>query len=170
MPILLDGNNLLHDLPAGKRTREEVRRLVLERVRHERQRVTVVFDGPPPTGSPDREALGGVTVVWSGARSADDVIVASLPDGSAARQWVVVSDDRELARRARERGAEARPLAAWRTRSPRPGRADRPSAGAVRTGDIASWESYFATGRDDEDGPRRVPRRRRSTATDPDDL
>jgi len=170
MPILLDGNNLLHDLPPGTRTREEVRRLALERVRHERQRVTVVFDGPPPTGSPDREALGRVTVVWSGARSADDVIVASLPDGPTARQWVVVSDDRELVRRARDRGAETRPLAAWRARPPRPGRVDRPTEGAARVGDIASWESYFAAGRDDEDGPRRVSRRRRSTATDPDDL
>ena len=170
MPILLDGNNLLHGLPAGERAREDVRRLVLERVRHERQRVTVVFDGPPPSGSPDREVLGRVTVVWSGARSADDTIVASLPDSPAARQWVVVTDDRELGRRARERGAETRPLAAWRARSPRPGRNDRPNGGAQRTGDVASWESYFAAGRDDEDGPQRVPRRRRPPATGSDDL
>jgi hypothetical protein len=52
MPLLLDGNNLLHRIPGPPRSRAEVRRLVLEVTRHERLAVVVVFDGPPPAGSP----------------------------------------------------------------------------------------------------------------------
>lgn len=169
MPILIDGNNLLHGLPRGSRTRSDVRRLALDRVRHEHQRVTVVFDGPPPTGSPEREALGKVSIVWAGSRSADDVIVASLPSGPEARQWVVVTDDRGLARRAQDRGAEVRPLAAWRARSSGRGRGVRAERETHRVGDVASWEAYFDSRGEDDDAPRRVPRRRRP-ASDSDDL
>ena len=170
MPILLDGNNLLYDLPQRDRCREDVRRMVLDRVRHERQRVIVVFDGPPPTGSPPRESLGSVTVVWAGARSADDVIIATLPESAPARQWVVVTDDRGLARQARARGAEIRRLAEWRNRSPTrddtPDRAPDPP----HPGDLMSWESYFRSRREDDDRPRRVARRRRRRSGRSDDL
>ena len=63
MPILVDGNNLLHRLPRGSRSRADVRRLVLGAIRHERMAVVVVFDGPPPAGSPEVESLGSATVV-----------------------------------------------------------------------------------------------------------
>ena len=121
MPILIDGNNLLHRLPRHDRSREQVRRLVLDACRRERMKVAVVFDGPPPAGGRVREELGAVTVVYAGTRSADDVIIGRLPGGAAARDWVVVTDDRELQQRARDKGAAIRTLAEWqKKRSPPP--------------------------------------------------
>jgi len=150
MPILLDGNNLLHQLPRGARSRHEVRKLVLESVRHERMAVTVVFDGPPPTGSPPEEALGAVTVVYGGAVSADDVIIGRLPTDRTARQWVVVTDDRGLADRARQRGAAVRRLAEWhlkRRSAPKRVRAES----KLSSHEVAEWETYFG-GTDDNEG------------------
>ena len=50
----------------------------LETVRHEGVKLTVVFDGPPPSGSPALEHLWQVSVRYSGRSSADDVIVDLL--------------------------------------------------------------------------------------------
>lgn len=143
MPILIDGNNLLHRL--GDRSRASVRRRVLDATRHERMSLAVVFDGPPPAGSPARESLGAVTVVYAGSRSADDVIVESLPEGPAARQWTVITDDRGLAARVKERGAAVRSLAEWQRRrrwTPRPGRS--PVESKLSSREIAEWEDYFS--------------------------
>ncbi len=150
MPIVVDGNNLLHRLPAGQRSREAVRREVLERTRHERQRVTVVFDGPPPPGAPERESLGAVMVVYSGGRPADDVIVALLPGGPPARQWTVVSDDGGLRRRALDLGAGVRSLAEWSRRRPR-APASRPSAEPkLSSREVEEWAEWFERGGEGE--------------------
>lgn len=162
MPILVDGNNLLHRLPAGERDRSHVRRLVLDRVRGERQRVTVVFDGPPPDGSPVEESLGAATVVYGNGSSADDVILRRLPDGAAARQWSVVTDDRALQRAARQRGAEIRSLAEWRSPRSRRPTARRPAAEApLPSSEVEAWQRIFESRSDPEDEPPPVPRRRR---------
>ena len=87
-----------------------MRRLTLDLARHEKVRVTVVFDGPPPSGSPQTQSLGPVAIRYAGSRSADDVIVTFLPAGAAARDWVVVTDDRELGARVRRRGGRVRSL------------------------------------------------------------
>jgi len=145
MPILVDGNNLLHRLPRGSRSRVEVRRLILEAVRNERMAVVVVFDGPPPAGSPQEESLGSATIVYSGAAVADDVIIGRLPRGAGARQWVVVTDDRGLTNRARQRGAEIRPLAEWqRKRATKSKRVARESK--LSSHEVQEWEQFFASG------------------------
>jgi hypothetical protein len=106
--------------------------------------MVVVFDGPPPSGSPSREVLGQVTVLWSGAASADDVIVGSIPEGPSARQWTVITDDRGLAGRARRRGAATRTLADWRRkRPPAPKRAQREPKLSSR--EVEDWEAYFSS-------------------------
>lgn len=144
MPILVDGNNLLHALPPDRRRRDEVRREVLERVRHESMQVTVVFDGPPPDAGPESESLGQVTVLYSGGRTADDVIVARIPEGPRGRQWVVVTDDVGLSRRARARGASTRTLAEWRRqRAPRR-RGSRPARERpLSPSEVSEWAEFF---------------------------
>lgn len=150
MPLLIDGNNLLHSLPPSERSRADVRQLVLETVRHERFQVTVVFDGPPPDGSPKVEHLGRVIVRYSGSSSADDVILRVLPDGSRALEWVVVTDDRELGKSVRDRGGRVLSLGEWNSRRPKPPR--RPThEPKLSSHDIAEWESYFAKNRDEDD-------------------
>ena len=149
MPILLDGNNLLHRMPKAQRSRAAVRSQVLDATRHESMSVTVVFDGPPPAGSPARESLGKVIVVYSGSRSADDVIVGMVPAGSAAKQWSVVTDDRGLANRVRDRGAKLRRLAEWQGRRRRQ---SRPSTfeSKLSSRDVADWENFFSKGEPDD--------------------
>jgi len=148
MPLIIDGNNLLHSLPREKRDRSEVRRQVLETVRRQRVRVTVVFDGPPPSGTPELEHLGSVTVRYSGKLTADKVILNLLAAENAA-DWVVISDDRELRNLARERGAGVRSLGEWRGRRSKPGRrAGREPK--LSSHEVAEWESYFSGERDEE--------------------
>lgn len=146
MPLLVDGNNLLHRLPTTSRTRSAVRALVLDATRHERMSVVVVFDGPPPDGSPEREALGRVTVVYSGTAAADDVIIRRIPDGAGARQWVVVTDDRGLAGRAREQGAAVRTLGEWSAR-PRRAPSRKHTEAKLSSREVAEWEEIFRGGR-----------------------
>jgi predicted RNA-binding protein with PIN domain len=116
MPIIIDGNNLLHSLPIHEQSRDVVRRRALDTVRHEGIHLTVVFDGPPPAGSPEIEHLGRVSIQYSGGSSADDVIMRLLPTRGRASEWVVVTDDRALGGRVRERGAQVRKLNEWRSR------------------------------------------------------
>ncbi len=153
MPVIIDGNNLLHSLPSRERDRDSVRRKALDTVRHESMSLIVVFDGPPPAGSPEIEHLGRVTIRYSGSSTADDFILDLLQSRGRASDWVVVSDDRALGREVRERGATVRTLRDWRSRK---------TAGAKRTTrepklsshEMADWEEYFSSGRDDESSQR----------------
>ena len=148
MPVIIDGNNLLHSLPKLEQNRDSVRRGALDTVRHEGVSLTVVFDGPPPAGSPELEHLGRVSVRYSGSSSADDVIVSLLPSSGRAAEWVVVTDDRALRDRVRERGARVRTLREWRSRGTRKPR--RPSREAkLSSREVADWEAFFAS-RDDD--------------------
>jgi len=88
-----------------------------------RGRVVVVFDGPERPEIARR--YGPLEVRWSGARPADDLIVAIL--GREPGRWTVVTSDRELARRCRDAGAKAEPATALAQRiaAPHPRRAAR---------------------------------------------
>ena len=153
MPVIIDGNNLLHSLPREERDRSGVRRRALDTVRHEGVKLTVVFDGPPPPGSPELEHLGKVRVRYSGRSSADDVIVDLLRSSSRARDWVVVTDDHALGHRVRECGARVRSLKVWRARRPRkPRRATREPK--LSANEVAEWKTFFSVGRVDEDPER----------------
>lgn len=165
MPILIDGNNLLHSLPPHQRSREAVRQKVLDQSRREKISVTVVFDGPPPDGSPEVEHLGQVTIIYSGPCSADDVIIDRLPTGGTARSWFVVTNDRNLSIRVRERGASIRSLTQWTGRrgAKTPPGKPRPKP-RLRSSEVHQWEKELSEGKDTEnEGPTRVfrPRRRR---------
>ena len=149
MPVVVDGNNLLHSLPPQHRSRADVRRHSLDLVRRESLQVVVVFDGPPPQGSPSVEHLGRVTVRYSGVAAADDVIIGMLPAGREAAQWVVVTDDRALRARARSKGSSVRTLAEWRGRRPPPRRSAQESR--LSSHEITQWEEFFAQGDDNED-------------------
>ncbi|MGD9252935.1 MAG: NYN domain-containing protein [Holophagae bacterium] len=147
MPVVIDGNNLMH---AASRTdgREAIRRQALEKVRVEGVTITVVFDGPPSRGSPAIEHLGRVTVRYAGERSADDLIIDLIPVGKRAAEWVVVTDDRGLGRRVKERGGSIRSLAEWRRRRPREAAAN-PHQSKLSSREVAEWEEFFASGRED---------------------
>jgi predicted RNA-binding protein with PIN domain len=149
MPVIIDGNNLLHRLPSDQQDRSSVRRQALDTVRHEGVSLTVVFDGPPPPGSPEIEHLGRVSVRYSGKSSADDLIVSLLPSSRRVAGWVVVTDDRALRDRIREYGAQVRTLKEWRSRRPRTPR--RPAREPkLSSHEVDDWEAYFDSREDDD--------------------
>ncbi len=163
MPILIDGNNLLHSLPPDQRSREAVRQRVLDQSRREKISVTVIFDGPPPGGTPPAEHLGSVTILYSGNTSADDLIINRLPSGRAATSWSVVTNDRGLGARVRERGASVRTLTQWTGRrgaKVRPGK-PRPKP-PLRAKEVQEWKNLFQENRGtEEEGPTRVFKRKK---------
>jgi hypothetical protein len=135
VPWLLDGNNL-----ARGGDRAAVRRAALAIARRERVRIVVFFDGAPPPGGAEAEALGPVEIRY--ARRADDAIVAFLR--GAGRGWRVATDDRALADAARSAGAEVVPAGSfWRK-----------AAAAPRS-------------REREDGPASDPREEMGYLSDP---
>jgi predicted RNA-binding protein with PIN domain len=166
MPIAIDGNNLLHTLPHPHRSRDEVRRAVLDQCRREKMSVIVVFDGPPPSGVPTTEHLGRVTVLYSESKSADDVIIGILGSTDSAQSWSVVTNDRGLAARARERGASIRTVAQWMGRRGTKSRRltkVRPKP-PLRPNEVRDWEHLFSEREEPpDDEPSRVyrPKRRR---------
>jgi predicted RNA-binding protein with PIN domain len=114
MPVLIDGNNLLFagrdadpERPVGRAKLCEMLGAWSRRIG---EAVTVVFDGPAPSGGLAKQ-IGDpdIQVRFSGAGiRADDVLAEILAKDSAARRVVVVSSDREVAASARRR--RARPM------------------------------------------------------------
>ncbi|MBD3851584.1 MAG: NYN domain-containing protein, partial [Acidobacteria bacterium] len=148
MPVIIDGNNLLHSLPSREQNRDSVRRRALDTVRHGGMSLTVVFDGPPPVGSPDPEHLGRLTIRYSGASSADDLILRLLPKAGRASEWVVITDDRALRGRVSEQGAQVRTLQEWQSRRPRKPRRE-PREPKLSSREVTDWETFFSSREDD---------------------
>ncbi len=115
--LLVDGNNVMGSRPDGwwRDRPGAARRLVTELqalVARTGDRVTVVFDGRPVPGLPEHphaeHPQGSVRVAYArraGPDSADDRIVEEVDAAVDASLLTVVTSDRELARRVRERGA-----------------------------------------------------------------
>lgn len=144
MPYLVDGSNLGGVFGGAGGARDAghvVRRLLAWR---RRGRVIAIFDGEPDPRLAHR--YGSLELVWSGSgRSADDEIVRRLTRDR--ERWTVVTDDRDLARRCRERGARvlagrdlAARLAEASRRQGEPATDDKPEASAA---DRAHWEKIF---------------------------
>lgn len=101
MPWLIDGSNVLGAMRVDRHSDEAKRglvRLLGAFARAKKTKVTCVLDGPEP-GSFARTP-GGVSVVFSSPRSADDIIVERAANG---RGWNVVTSDRGLAARVERR-------------------------------------------------------------------
>lgn len=111
MPVLIDGNNLLHaaaaadpERPAGRYTLCQTLRRWAQRYK---QRVQIIFDGPsPPPEFIEQLGDGDVLYIrFSGSTTADAVILEALQHDSAARRLLVVSSDHEIQRAAKRRRA-----------------------------------------------------------------
>jgi YacP-like NYN domain len=97
MPWLVDGSNVLGAIGADRVAVEPKRDLarlvaVFARVRH--TKLTCYFDGPEPPNF--GRHLGNATIVFSGTRAADELIVERVRGGASG---IVVTSDRELAGR-----------------------------------------------------------------------
>lgn len=164
MPWLIDAANLGGVLGGarGARNTEAILAALLPWAR-DRKQVVVVFDGPERPEMATR--LGGVEIVWSGARTADEVITqrvaalaASSAGGRSAKSWTVVTNDQGLARRCRDHGAKVEPASIFARRTGHPkaksraarsaeAAADKPDPNAQ---DVAHWRAVFGAGRKDQ--------------------
>ena len=114
MGYLIDGHNLIPKI-AGLSLRnldDEERLIELLQIfcRVRRQQVEVFFDQAPP-GSSGRRQVGQVVAHFvRQGRIADDAIAARLDQiGKTARNWVVVTSDRQVQREARSHQAAILP-------------------------------------------------------------
>ena len=104
MSWVIDGNNLLGRAGAARDTADSKRqlvRLLASFARVNRTKLACFFDGPEPEHF--GKHLGSVSVIFSGARSADELIAKRVAAGSG---WKVVTADRALAARIKRRQVE----------------------------------------------------------------
>jgi len=104
MSWVIDGNNLLGRAGASRDAADSKRQLVRALgnfARAKRTKVACYFDGPELEQF--GKHLGSVTIIFSGTRSADELIVKRVASGSG---WKVVTADRALAARIRRREVE----------------------------------------------------------------
>jgi hypothetical protein len=113
MPVLIDGDNVLHALRGTLTDAEHAGRAWLCRLLTSwdptgRRRVTVYFDGVRPSSPADGPLPEGpLAIHYSGARSADEWIIEAIDTSSAPRSLMVVSSDRQIRTAARRRRARS---------------------------------------------------------------
>ena len=111
MPYIIDGHNLIPKIPGVNLgdIDDEVQliKMLQDFCRKRRTRVEVYFDNAPP-GEARIQKHGQVSAHFiHQGRTADDAIRSRLNKlGKAARNWTVVSSDRQVAATAREAGAK----------------------------------------------------------------
>jgi len=104
MSWVIDGNNLLGRAGASRDAAGSKRQLIralANFARAKRTKVACYFDGSEPEHF--GRHLGSVSVIFSGARPADDLIAKKVAAGSG---WKVVTADRALAARIQRRQVE----------------------------------------------------------------
>jgi rRNA-processing protein FCF1 len=134
MPWLIDGSNVLGAMRLDRHDDGSKRALIRHLAafaRSARTRVSCVFDGPEPASFGSH--LGSVTVTFSGARAADDLIAERAAQG---RGWSVVTSDRGLAARVQRRHVEVIAAGDFVRRMEQIAAADPAMEG--------DWESWFA--------------------------
>jgi rRNA-processing protein FCF1 len=111
--LVVDGTNLLYAMSHGPE-RQPPAALIgrLRAIIPAAIAIDLVFDGPAEPGLRGERIASGVRVRYSGARSADSVILtmvdeAALGGPEAAAEILVVTDDRDLRNRLRIRGSRS---------------------------------------------------------------
>ena len=163
--LLVDGTNLLHAL---SQTAERMPSAALiGRLRGiipAETSIEIVFDGPPEHGLRGERIASGLTVRYSGARTADSVILSLVGEAAAiggdalTGEILVVTDDNDLRNKLRMRGARSAG-AAWLL-----GRLDRGRLFAPGTGNARPPRAPEV---EDDTGPRWQPGRGATTKKGP---
>ena len=149
MPYLIDGHNLIPKLGLRLDSMDDVMELITilrEFCRQEQRQVEVFFDGAPASQA-GTQKLGAVTARFvRRGDSADNAIRNRLKQlGKSARNWTVVSSDRQVQVEARSAQAEvtssdafAATLKQARSSSPKPD-ADR----KLSPQEVEDWLKVF---------------------------
>jgi predicted RNA-binding protein with PIN domain len=114
MPLIIDGHNLIPKVPGfslkALDDEQELVDLLQEYCRLIRKQAEIYFDNSPP-GQPRARNFGNVTARYiHESSSADEAIKRKLTRlGGAARNWTVVSSDRQVQAAARSAHAKVIP-------------------------------------------------------------
>ena len=101
MPYLIDGNNLIGAIQIidirDQKAREKLSQLLSRYQKAKGNTVFVVYDGPPPEGSPNELHMGRLRIIYAGPKSdADSRIKSIIREVSSPDQWIVVSSDKQV--------------------------------------------------------------------------
>lgn len=110
MPLLIDGNNLLHaPMPPSLAGLDEAGLCTaLGRTPWVREGVVIVFDGAANPLRLTESPVEGIQILHAGhSRTADDVIIARINDDTSPRRLIVVSSDHAIRKAARRRRCTA---------------------------------------------------------------
>jgi hypothetical protein len=118
MPILIDGHNLIGQLPMlsleDPDDEEKLGRLLSSYRARTGKAITVVFDPGGAVVLPRQRQLGGVKIVFAPHGSnADRVIVNRVRRFRNPREWLVVTSDRELSDKVERLGARVQSAEAF---------------------------------------------------------
>jgi hypothetical protein len=116
--LFVDGTNLLHALTRGPSGARQPPAAVVGRLRAAIPAdvaVTLVFDGPAEAGIRGERIAGGITVRYSGRRTADEVLLQlvndaatwSAAEGPGAASALVITDDADLRAAIHRRGGRS---------------------------------------------------------------
>lgn len=163
--LVVDGSNLLHRLARERGRPDAAPPVALTgRLRAAVPReiaLTVFLDGPPDPGGPSALRSGGVEIRHSPRGGADAAILWSIRLGREAASTLLVTDDRDLARAARDLGARTVGTA-WLIGRLTPRRAGASPAAGDATEADADERPVWRPGRGataKRGNPRRAPRR-----------
>jgi len=118
MPILIDGHNLIGQLPMlsfeDPDDEEKLARLLSSYRARTGKAITVVFDPGEAFALPRHRQLGGVKIVFAPHGSnADRVIINRVQRLRNPSEWLIVTSDRELAGTVERLGARVQSAEAF---------------------------------------------------------
>lgn len=104
---IIDGWNIIHKIPSVKKSNFPKRDFIYFIKKNKitgskNNRVTIVFDGKVDLEI--KRAEGEFKIIFSGQRSADEIIMAEAEGYHNRKEVVIVSDDRQLIDFSRARG------------------------------------------------------------------
>jgi len=132
MSWIIDGSNLLGQTRSDVAAKRMLVRALAQFARARRTKVICTFDGSEPEHFGAN--LGGVRVLFSGSRTADELIAKQVASGSG---WKVVTSDRALAARIRRRAVEVVESSAFLRELESLPASDSP-------GSAEDWTTYFS--------------------------
>jgi len=156
MAYIIDGNNVMGQTPGWHRDKPRARLELLKRVaafaRLRGARITIAFDGAPDQEFPEGSAFKGIKILYAHRGStADDRIVELVESSRDPRGITVVTSDRQLGVRVRQRGANVLRSGEFRKQMESIADSHEPPATEAEpdADDTEGWLRYFGADPDD---------------------
>jgi predicted RNA-binding protein with PIN domain len=158
MAYIVDGNNVMGQVPGWHRDKARSRRALLEKLaafaRVKKARITVVFDGGADSAAPEGSTIHGVKVLYAERGSdADTRIERIVGTSTDPRGLTVVTSDRHLGFLVHARGAAVIRSGEFRSQIERVLESTPRAEDGEQfdTGDVNAWLRYFGSLPQDDD-------------------